>query len=160
MKLTAVAAISKNLVIGKDNSLPWNIPEDLKRFKELTTGSPIVMGRKTFESIGRPLPNRMNIILSQKNFKSLDNVKIFNSLEDFLKFCENLRKEVFVIGGSEIYNALEPYCTKLVITHIQEKFDGDAFFTIDLSKWNEISSEEFFDKSSKLNCEIKTYIRN
>ena len=73
---------------------------------------------------------------------------------------ENLRKEVFVIGGSEIYKALEPYCTKLVITHIQEKFDGDAFFTIDLSKWNEISSEEFFDKSSKLNCEIKTYIRN
>ena len=72
MKLTAVAAISKNLVIGKDNSLPWNIPEDLKRFKELTTGSPIVMGRKTFESIGRPLPNRMNIILSQKNYKSLN----------------------------------------------------------------------------------------
>ena len=99
-------------------------------------------------------------LLSQKNYKSLDDVKIFNSLEDFLKFCENLRKEVFVIGGSEIYNALEPYCTKLVITHIQEKFDGDAFFTIDLSKWNEISSEEFFDKSSKLNCEIKTYIRN
>ena len=94
MKLTAVAAISKNLVIGKDNSLPWNIPEDLKRFKELTTGSPIVMGRKTFESIGRPLPNRMNIILSQKNYKSMDDVKIFNSLEDFLKFCENLRKEI------------------------------------------------------------------
>ena len=160
MKLTAVAAISKNLVIGKDNSLPWNIPEDLKRFKELTTGSPIVMGRKTFESIGRPLPNRMNIILSQKNYKSMEDVKIFNSLENFLKFCENLKKEVFVIGGSEIYNTLEPYCTKLVITHIQEKFDGDAFFTIDLSKWNEISSEEFFDKSSKLNCEIKTYIRN
>ena len=86
MKLTAVAAISKNLVIGKDNSLPWNIPEDLKRFKELTTGSPIVMGRKTFESIGRPLPNRMNIILSQKNYKSMEDVKIFNSLENFLKF--------------------------------------------------------------------------
>ena len=90
----------------------------------------------------------------------MEDVKIFNSLENFLKFCENLKKEVFVIGGSEIYNTLEPYCTKLVITHIQEKFDGDAFFTIDLSNWSEISSEEFFDKSSKLNCEIKTYIRN
>lgn len=160
MKLTAVAAISKNLVIGKDNSLPWNIPEDLRRFKELTSGSPIVMGRKTFESIGRPLPNRMNIILSQKNYKSLDNIKIFNNLEDFLEFCKNLKKEVFVIGGSEIYNALEPYYTKMVITHILEKFDGDAFFKIDLSKWNEISCEEFFDESSKLSCQIKTYIRN
>ena len=77
MKLTAVAAISKNLVIGKDNSLPWNIPEDLKRFKELTTGSPIVMGRKTFESIGRPLPNRMNIILSQKKLQIYGRCKNF-----------------------------------------------------------------------------------
>ena len=160
MKLTAVAAISKNFVIGKDNSLPWNIPEDLKRFKKLTTGSPIVMGRKTFESIGRPLPNRKNIILTQKGFKSIHDIKVFNALKDFLKFCENLDDEVFVIGGSEIYKALEPYCTKLVITHVLKKFDGDAFFTIDLSKWNEISSEKFIDESSQLSCEIKTYIRN
>ena len=88
MKLTAVAAISKNLVIGKDNSLPWNIPEDLKRFKELTTGSPIVMGRKTFESIGRPFAKSNEYYFKPKNYKSMEDVKIFNSLENFLKFSK------------------------------------------------------------------------
>ena len=86
--------------------------------------------------------------------------KVFRFDFGNLKFCENLDDEVFVIGGSEIYKALEPYCTKLVITHVLKKFDGDAFFTIDLSKWNEISSEKFIDESSQLSCEIKTYIRD
>ena len=80
MKLTAVAAVSENLVIGKNNSLPWNIPEDLKRFKTLTSGSPIIMGRKTYESIGRPLPNRTNIVLTQKGYSSSDKIKVFNKI--------------------------------------------------------------------------------
>ena len=98
--------------------------------------------------------------MTKKGFKSPDDIKVFNNLKDFLKFCENFDKEVFVIGGSEIYKALEPYCTKLVITHVLRKFDGDAFFTIDLSKWNEIYSEKFIDESSQLSCEVKTYIRD
>ena len=125
MKLTAVAAVSKNLVIGKNNSLPWNIHEDLKRFKALTSGSPIIMGRKTYESIGRPLPNRINIVLTQKGYKSSDEIKIFKNLDNLLNYCEGLDSEVFVIGGSEIYKLLEPYCTRLVITHVLKEFDGD-----------------------------------
>jgi len=118
MKLTAVAAVSENLVIGKNNSLPWNIPEDLKRFKTLTSGSPIIMGRKTYESIGRPLPNRTNIVLTQKGYSSSDKIKVLSNLDNLLNYCEDLDNEVFVIGGSEIYKLLEPYCSKLVITHV------------------------------------------
>jgi len=157
MKLTAVAAVSENLVIGKNNSLPWNIPEDLKRFKTLTSGSPIIMGRKTYESIGRPLPNRINIVLTQKGYSSSDKIKVFNNLDNLLNYCEDLDNEVFVIGGSEIYKLLEPYCSKLVITHVLKKFDGDAFFPINLKNWKLLSSEEFTDKSSQLRCEIKIY---
>ena len=157
MKLTAVAAVSENLVIGKNNSLPWNIPEDLKRFKALTSGSPIIMGRKTYESIGRPLPNRVNIVLTQKGYTSSDEIKIFNNLNNLLNFCEELDTEIFVIGGSEIYKLLEPYCSRLVITHVLEEFDGDAFFPINLEDWNHLSSEEFTDESSRLRCEIKIY---
>ena len=135
MKLTAVAAVSKNLVIGKNNSLPWNIPEDLKRFKTLTSGSPIIMGRKTYESIGRPLPNRTNIVLTQKGYSSSDKIKVFSNLDNLLNYCEDLDNEVFVIGGSEIYKLLEPYCSKLVITHVLKKFDGDAYFRINLKNW-------------------------
>ena len=90
MKLTAVAAVSENLVIGKNNSLPWNIPEDLKRFKTLTSGSPIIMGRKTYESIGRPLPNRTNIVLTQKGYSSSDKIKVFSNLDNLLNYCEDL----------------------------------------------------------------------
>tara|TARA_X000000950_G_scaffold134890_2_gene167857 strand:+ start:7497 stop:7979 length:483 start_codon:yes stop_codon:yes gene_type:complete len=157
MKLTAVAAVSKNLVIGKNNSLPWNIPEDLKRFKALTSGSPIIMGRKTYESIGRPLPNRINIVLTQKGYKSSDEIKIFKNLDNLLNYCEGLDSEVFVIGGSEIYKLLEPYCTRLVITHVLKEFDGDSFFPINLKDWNNVSSEKFTDESSELGCEIKIY---
>ena len=157
MKLTAVAAVSKNLVIGKNNSLPWNIPEDLKRFKALTSGSPIIMGRKTYESIGRPLPNRINIVLTQKGYKSSDKIKIFKNLDNLLNYCEGLDSEVFVIGGSEIYKLLEPYCTRLVITHVLKEFDGDSFFPINLKDWNNVSSEKFTDESSELRCEIKIY---
>ena len=157
MKLTAVAAVSENLVIGKNNSLPWNIPEDLKRFKTLTSGSPIIMGRKTYESIGRPLPNRTNIVLTQKGYSSSDKIKVFNNLDNLLNYCEDFDNEVFVIGGSEIYKLLEPYCSKLVITHVLKEFDGDAFFPINLENWKLLSSEEFTDKSSQLRCEIKIY---
>ena len=157
MKLTAVAAVSKNLVIGKNNSLPWNIPEDLKRFKALTSGSPIIMGRKTYESIGRPLPNRINIVLTQKGYESSDKIKIFKNLDNLLNYCEGLDSEVFVIGGSEIYKLLEPYCTRLVITHVLKEFDGDSFFPINLEDWKNVSSEKFTDESSQLSCETKIY---
>ena len=128
MKLTIVAAIAKNNVIGRNNSLPWHIPEDLKRFKELTSGSPVVMGRKTYESIGRPLPNRLNIILTKKGFQALDEIKVFNQTNELLNFLNALDQEIFIIGGSEIYNLLEPYCSKMVLTHVMEEFKGDAFF--------------------------------
>ena len=160
MKLTIVAAIAKNSVIGKNNSLPWHIPEDLKRFKELTSGSPVVMGRKTYESIGRPLPNRMNIILTKKGFQTLDEIKIFKQINELLNFLDALDQEIFIIGGSEIYNLLEPHCTKMVLTHVMEEFKGDAFFSIDLNNWKEVKSESFTDEKSKIECEIKTYIKD
>ena len=103
MKITLVAAIASNNVIGKENSLPWNIPEDLKRFKQLTSGHTILMGRKTFDSIGRPLPNRQNIVMTKdKNFEQ-EGIKVVNDFDEALELIKESNEDVFVIGGSKIY---------------------------------------------------------
>ena len=96
-------------------------------------------------------------MLTQKGYKSSDEIKIFKNLDNLLNYCEGLDSEVFVIGGSEIYKLLEPYCTRLVITHVLKEFDGDSFFPINLEDWNNVSSEKFTDESSELRCEIKIY---
>lgn len=142
--LSLIVAKGKNNVIGNNNKLIWKLPEDLKRFKELTSGHIIIMGRKTFESLGRVLPNRKHIVFTtNKNYKVLDeNVKIVYSLSEIQKYIDS-SKECFVIGGASIYKLLIPYISKMYITNINEEFEGDAFFPkIDMNNWKEIKREK------------------
>ena len=145
--LSIIVAKAKNNVIGKDNKLLWHIPEDLKRFKSLTTGHTIIMGRKTFYSIGRVLPNRKHVVLTHNpDFKVHDeNVEIVHSIDEIKKYIES-DEENFVIGGAMIYNLLMPYVTKMYITEIDKNFEGDSVFPpVNLEKWKEVKRVESKD---------------
>jgi dihydrofolate reductase len=147
--ITLIAACSSNLVIGKDNKLIWKVPGDLKRFKDITTGHKIVMGRKTFESIGKALPNRTNIILSkQKNLK-IDGCLIYNNVYEILSLFE--KENIFVIGGGEIYKQFLPFAQKIELTYIHKYFEGDAFFP----KINEIDWQ--ISNKIEMSCEDFKY---
>ena len=158
--LSIIVAKAKNNIIGKDNSLIWHLPEDLKRFKELTTGHTIIMGRKTFESLGRVLPNRKHIVFSQNpDFKVNDeNVEIVHSMLQIQQYIES-EEETFVIGGAMIYNLLMPHVTKMYVTQINQDFEGDAFFPrIDAEKWEIVNQEKGLqDENNKLDYEYITY---
>ena len=123
--ITIVAACSSNRVIGKDNKLIWNVPGDLKRFKEMTSGHTVLMGRKTYESIGRPLPNRRNIVLSRNSELLIEGCNTYTNLVDTLDMFKN---DVFIIGGEEIYRQSIPYVNRIELTLIHKEFEGDAFF--------------------------------
>ena len=141
--LSIIVAKAKNNTIGKDNKLLWHISDDLKRFEELTTGHVIIMGRKTFEAIGKVLPNRKHIVFSQNpDFKVIDeNVEIVHSMLQLQEYIED-DKENFVIGGAMIYNLLMPYVKKMYVTEIDKDFEGDTFFTrINNQIWKEVSRE-------------------
>ena len=142
--LSIIVAKAKNNIIGKDNKLLWHLPDDLKRFKELTTGHNIIMGRKTFESLGRVLPNRKHIVFTQNpDFKIDDeNVQVVHSMLEIQEYIES-KEENFVIGGAMIYNLLMPYVTKMYVTEIDKDFDGDTFFPkINTEVWKEVSREK------------------
>lgn len=142
--LSIIVAVAKNNVIGKDNQLIWHLPEDLKRFKRLTTGHTIIMGRKTFESLGRVLPNRKHVILCNDMEMKIDNENVeiledISMLEPYIKSEE----EHFVIGGATIYKLLMPYASKLYLTRIEEEFEGDVYFPeIKEDEWKEIEREK------------------
>ncbi len=155
--ISLIAAMDKNNLIGDGNKIPWIIPGELKRFKEVTMGKPIVMGRKTHESIGRVLIGRENIVLSLNKSFNKKGIKVYNSLEnvieDYIKF-----PEIMIIGGSEIYNLAMPFAHKLYITHIDKIFNGDAWFPkIDLLKWEILDNKDFFNKETNTNYSIKIY---
>ena len=160
--LSIIVAKAKNNVIGKNNELIWHLPEDLKRFKELTTNHVIIMGRKTFESLGRVLPNRKHIVFTNNSdFKiENENVKIVHSMLEIQEYIED-KNENFVIGGAMIYNLLMPYVTKLYVTQINKEFEGDAFFPrIDEGKWKEIERiSGIKDENIKFDYEFVTYER-
>jgi dihydrofolate reductase len=141
--ITLIVAVSKNGVIGDDNKLIWHLPEDLKRFKNLTSGNVVVMGRKTHESIGKVLPNRLNVILTRniKWYKPLgDNCVVCYSKEEVIERFKH--RNIFVIGGGEIYKEFEPYANLIEMTYIDKEFQGDTKF-IDLdSKWVETLRED------------------
>ncbi len=124
MRLALIAALARNRVIGKDGKLPWHIPEDLKRFKRLTTGHPVLMGRKTFEALGRPLPNRRNIVLTSK---AMSGIESFHSIPDALQTLAN-EEIVFVLGGGEIYAQFLGRADLMYLTEIEKDYDGDTFF--------------------------------
>lgn len=129
MKLHALIALTQKGVMGKNNDLPWRLPNDLKRFKQLTLGHPVIMGRKTFESIGKPLPGRPNLILTRNKNFSAPNTQHFQDLDEALSYCEAtlLAKKAFVIGGAEILKIAVPYFDELNLTWIDQDFDGDVF---------------------------------
>ena len=125
--INMIVASSENGVIGKDNTLPWKIPEDLKRFKKLTSGNTIVMGRKTFESIGRPLPNRRNIVLTKNRAWKVKGVEVIHDTRDVF----DIEEDVFIIGGEKVYEAFLPWADNLYLTLVKGDYEGDAFFPID-----------------------------
>lgn len=140
--LELVVAFDENKLIGKGNELPWHISEDLKHFKKLTTGNRIIMGRVTYEGIGKPLPNRENIVLSRGEFKA-EGVKTYNSVEDLIKGLDD-KKRNFIIGGSKVYETLLPYVDVLHISHVKGVYEGDVYFPkINLTEWNIIEKIEF-----------------
>ena len=160
MKITIVAAIASNNVIGQKNSLPWDIPEDLKRFKQLTSGHTILMGRKTFDSIGRPLPNRTNIVMTKDINYQKKGIEIVFDEREALNLIKDLNQEVFIIGGSKIYELFEPWATSLMITRVLKDYKGDAFFPeINWNNWQVESEEEFLDEKSGISCKLEEYLR-
>ncbi|RZL54772.1 MAG: dihydrofolate reductase, partial [Pedobacter sp.] len=114
-QVSIVVAVSENNAIGKDNQLLWHLPADLKHFKEITTGHPIIMGRKTYDSIGRPLPNRRNIVITRTTNLSIENVEVVNTLEEAISLCKD-EKEIFIIGGAEIYKHALPLTNRIYLT--------------------------------------------
>ncbi len=137
MNINLIVAIDKKNGIGKNNLLPWYLPADLKHFKTITTGHPIIMGRKTFDSIGKALPNRRNIVISRQSGVVIPGVELCNSFNNALDLCKN-EKDVFIIGGAQIFNLALPIANVLYLTIIHKDFDADVFFPeISMNEWNE-----------------------
>jgi dihydrofolate reductase len=142
--VSIIAAVSEDWGIGKDNELLWRIPDDLKRFKRLTTGNVIIMGKKTWESLPRrPLPDRKNIVLTDIPDESIEGSVTAYSIEDALGKCDK-DKEIFIIGGGSIYRQFMAIADKLFITHVHSKVIADVYFPeIDLNSWRIVTKEEF-----------------
>ena len=147
MLVSIIAAMDRNRLIGNKNQLPWNLPADLAHFKKVTMGKPIIMGRKTFESIGRPLPGRTNVVISRDPHYSADGVKVVNSLDAALRLAEDIAlidgaEEMVVIGGAEIYREALPLARRLYLTEVHAVVDGDARLPdIDWDCWREVRRE-------------------
>ena len=154
MKLALICAMSENRVIGKNNSLPWHLPEDLRYFKRTTMGNSIIMGRKTWESIGRVLPGRTNIVVTRSCSLQIEGVKIVRSLLEAIKLAENIADidgstEAFIIGGGELYKEALPFAQRFYLTRVHAEVKGDTFLTaFDEMEWEEVSREEFSKSNS------------
>ena len=132
MLISIIVAVAENGAIGKDNQLLWRLPDDLKRFKALTLGHPIIMGRKTFDSIGKPLPGRTSIVITRNTDFQHEGVIVVHNIADALKEARKLNsEEAFIIGGGELYKLTQPIADKLYITEVETSIDGDTFFQID-----------------------------
>jgi len=127
MNISIVVAISENNAIGKNNQLLWHLPADLKHFKDLTSGNTIIMGRKTYDSIGRPLPNRRNIVITRQPGLEIEGIEVVNSLQEAISLCATA-KEVFIIGGAEIYKSALALTDIIYLTTVHETYDADVFF--------------------------------
>lgn|SRR5690606_32642650 len=144
MIVSAIAALSKNRVIGRDNDLPWRLPDDMKFFMETTKGHHVVMGRKNYDSLlpkFKPLPNRTNIVITRQKDFSAPGCTVMHGVEPALDLAKrNGEKECFIIGGAEIYNLAMPYTTRLYLTEIDANVEGDTYFpTVDMTQWKEVS---------------------
>lgn len=149
MKLSLICAMDENMVIGKNNSLPWHLPEDLKYFKRTTMGKCIIMGRKTYESIGRPLPGRTNIIVTRSRDYEVENARVVDCLTDAIELAETVSyidgaEEAFIIGGAELYRHALPFVDRMHLTMVHAEVEGDTYFPdFDVAEWQEVSKEHF-----------------
>ena len=167
MVISHLVALSNNYVIGVNNDLPWKLKKDLQHFSAYTQNKAIVMGRKTFESIGRPLPNRKNIVISS-TLSSTNEIQIVNSLEQAISEAtdwnkeNNLFEEVVLIGGGYIFKESINLVNKLVLTRVNCDIDGDVFYpSLDFTEWSMISNESFKkDKENEYDFLVETYIKN
>ncbi len=147
LPVSIVVAVADNGVIGRGNALPWDLPDDLQHFKRTTMGRPIVMGRKTFESIGRPLPGRLNIILTRDPSWTALGVSVASSIEQAIDLAEGQAfidgaDSVMVIGGAEVYRQALPFASRAFVTRVHGHIDGDAFFDLDeIASWREVTRE-------------------
>ena len=136
MIISIIAAMDRNRLIGNNNELPWHLPADLAHFKKITLNKPILMGRKTYESIGRPLPGRQNIVLTRKADLEIEGVTVVTSLEAAIEICEGI-DEVMVIGGGTIYELVIPQAQRMYLSYVDGEFEGDAWFPdFDESQWD------------------------
>jgi dihydrofolate reductase len=162
MEIAAIVAVSQNGVIGVDNKLPWHLPADLKYFKQLTTNHTIIMGRKTYESIGKPLPNRKNIVISRQEEYKVTGCDVVGNIQEALTLAKTFQTEkVFIIGGAEIYKLALPFCTHLYITYVHtEILNGDAFFAIENNEWLEMTVKRHeIDEKNSLVMDFASYKR-
>ena len=135
-----IAAAAENNALGKDNQIIWHLPNDFKRFKNFTSGHHIIMGRKTFESFPKPLPNRTHIVISRQINYNPEGCIVVNSLQKAIEICPK-NETIFIIGGAQIYQQALPYCDQIELTRVHAKFDADAFFPeIDINQWQLIQS--------------------
>lgn len=160
MKISLIAAKSENGVIGRGGKLPWHLPADLKRFKGLTTGHTVIMGRKTYESIGRPLPNRRSIIVTRNTDYRQEGVEVVNTFQEALTLA-NSEEEVYVIGGAEIFQLAVPRAEQIYLTLLHTVIDGDVFFPeLDPKEWVLVKSERHEeDERNKWSYSFQRYER-
>ncbi|WJE54767.1 dihydrofolate reductase [Bacillus cereus] len=142
MIISFMVAMDENKVIGKDNKLPWHLPSELQYVKKTTMGHPLIMGRKNYEAIGRPLPGRRNIIVTRNMNYHVEGCEIAQSVEEVFELCKN-EEEIFIFGGAQIYELFLPYVNKLYITKIHHSFEGDTFFPeMNMKEWKEVFVEK------------------
>lgn len=141
MIVSAVAAIGENNAIGKDNELLWHLPADLKHFKAVTKGHTIIMGRKTFDSIGKPLPHRRNIVITRQAGLHIEGAEVVHTVEEALALCDR-EEEVFIVGGAEIYKLAMPFTDRIYLTTVHQSYDADAYFPeLDRERWKELNAQ-------------------
>ncbi len=160
MTVSIVVAIAENNAIGKDNQLLWHLPADLKHFKAITSGHCIIMGRKTFESIGKPLPNRRNIVISRTDGLEISGAEVKSSIQDALQLCRD-ENEVFIIGGAEVYRSAMELVNRIYLTRVHEHYSGDTFFPeIDFNNWEETKVEKHLpDEKNRVAYTFSTLLR-
>lgn len=142
--INIVVAKASNNVIGAKNDLIWHLPNDLKHFKSITSGHPIIMGRKTFESLGRPLPNRTNIVVTGDQNWNAESIEIASSLPKAIEAAKKIDDDIYIIGGGNIYKQAMEFTDVLYITEVHHEFDGDTYFPeIDSDEWEEVEREDF-----------------
>lgn len=144
MIISIIAAMAENRVIGRENDLPWDLPSEHRRFKEITTGHPVIMGRKTFESIGHPLPGRKNIIIATQQGFSPEGCTVVKDLQAALAACEGA-DEAFICGGESVFREAMPLADRIYLTIVDEEFDGDAFFPEIPDAFVEVERKQFED---------------